>query len=165
MNSFGALDAAVFRKDFAALEELLKSANVNSRDQDGRTPLMYAILSEHADVRMVEFLIQHGADINVADKQGWTPLHFAARDHKLDLVKILVDNGAAVDPVDVFGNTPLWRCIMSTYPQNSAVVDDLLARGADPDHKNKHDVSPIDVARTMGKLDLVERLKLFRKAR
>jgi len=108
---------------------------------------------------MIEYLVEHGADVNAVEKgERWTPLHFAAREQKVQLVKILLDRGAAVDPVDAYGNTPLWRCIMSTYPRNPAVVDLLLAHGADPRHKNNCDVSPIDVAQTMGNLVLVKRL-------
>jgi ankyrin repeat protein len=157
-NSFDRFDAAVFRKDYRALDQLLRSEDIDSRDEDGRTPLMYAILAEDADPVMIEYLIQQGANVTTTEQQGWTPLHFAARDQKFEIVKILVDHGAPVDAVDVFGNTPLWRCIMSTFPMNLAVVDLLLEHGADPGRKNNHGVSPLDVAQTMGKLELVERL-------
>lgn len=160
MNSFKPIDSAVFHKDYLALDELLKSADVDSRDRDGRTPLMYAILAEHADPQMIEYLVRHGADVNAVEKgERWTPLHFAARDQKVEIAEILLNHGAAVDSVDVFGNTPLSRCVTSTYPLNLQVVDLLLAHGADPRRKNNYDVSPIDVTRTIGNLDLVKRLQ------
>ena len=160
MSPLEPVDAAVFRKDYAALDELLKSVDVDSRDRDGCTPLMHAIVTEHSDPKMIEYLVGHGADVNAVDKgEQWTPLHFAARDQKVEIVKILLENGAAVDPVESFGNTPLSRCITSSYPRNPAVVDLLLAHGADPHRKNNYDVSPIDVARTIGNLDLVKRLE------
>lgn len=160
MNAFDLVDAAMLRKDYAALDELLKTADVDSRDRDGRTPLMYAILAENADPRMIEYLLQHGADVHaVENHQRWTPLHFAARDQKAEIVKILLDHGGAVDSVDAFGNTPLWRCIKSSYPLCLRVVDTLLAYGANPRRKNNYDSSPIDVARRMGNLELVKRLE------
>ncbi len=160
MNSFKPIDDAVFWKDYATLDELLKSADVDSRDRDGRTPLMHAIVTEHSEPKMIEYLVEHGADVNAVDKgEHWTPLHFAARDRKAEIVKILLQHGAVVDSVDSFGNTPLSHYITSTYPRNPAVVDLLLAHGADPNRKNNYDVSPIDVARTIGNPELVKRLE------
>jgi ankyrin repeat protein len=159
-DSFETVDAAVFRKDYALLDELLKSVDVDGRDVDGRTPLMYAIVADNADPRMIEYLVAHGADVNATDKvKQWTPLHFASRDQKPEIVKILLERGAAADPVDAFGNTPLSYCITSTYPLKAAVVELLLAGGADPRRKNNHDSSPIDVARLQGRRDLLARLE------
>lgn len=73
MNAFEAVDTAVFRKDYEALYELLKSTDVDPRDRDGRTPLMYAIVAEHVGPKMIEFLVDHGADVNVVENtERWT---------------------------------------------------------------------------------------------
>jgi ankyrin repeat protein len=159
MNDFEAVDTAVFWKDYAALDELLKTADVDARDRDGRTALMYAIVAEDAEPRMIEYLVQHGADVNAVEKGGWTPLHFAARDHKVEIATILLSHGATIDSVDAYGNTPLSRCLSSAYPDKLAMVDFLLAHGTDPRRKNYYDSSPVDYARLVGKLDLVERLE------
>jgi uncharacterized protein len=143
------LVSAVYQKDLEALERLLTSGDVNERDQDGRTALMHAVLAEDADERVVSFLLAQGADPNVADKkQQWTALHFAARDQKAAIVQALLEGGAFVDEVDIFGNTPLWRCVMNSSPDLS-VIRQLLAHGADPDKKNKHGVSARDTAVNM----------------
>ena len=42
----------------------------------GRTPLVYAVISENAVV--VKYLLDHGADPNKADDDRLTPLHSAA---------------------------------------------------------------------------------------
>ncbi len=157
---------AVYRNDYAALDELLKSGDVNSCDRDGTTPLMHAILADPPYPQMIEYLVEHGADVNAVEKgDRWTPLHFAARDQSLEIVKILLDHDAAVDPVDSSGNTPLRRCIASTYPLNSAVVDLLLAHGADPRRKNNNGASSIDVARRRGNPELLERLEQGRPSK
>ena len=62
----------------------------------------------NADSKMVQFLIQNGANPNIKDKeQNWTALHFAASGQKLEVVTKLLDLGAIVDTEDIFGNTPL----------------------------------------------------------
>jgi ankyrin repeat protein len=138
---------AVYRNDFADLEELLKSEDVNCRDADGTTPLMHAILADPPSLQMIEYLLEQGADVNAADSgERWTPLHFAARDQNAAIVKLLLASGAAVDATEARGNTPLSRCVDSTHPTNFEVIDLLMAYGADPGRKNLYGLSPIDLA-------------------
>jgi ankyrin repeat protein len=129
---------AVYRKDVSALERSTRE-EVNARDEDGRTPLMHAVLAEDADA--------------AEPGQQWTALHFAARDQLEAIVQLLVDAGAAVDAVDVFGNTPLWRSVTSSA--KAEVARRLVAHGADPRRKNRYGVSPLDKAREIGRADLV----------
>jgi ankyrin repeat protein len=158
----GEILGAVYRKDLAALRRATPQ-DLNLRDQDGRTPLMHAILAEDADPSIVQLLIDHGADVNINDNgQKWTPLHFAARDQNEPLVRILLNAAAAVDPVDVFGNTPLWRSVMNSTSSLSAMAE-LLKHGADPDKKNNHGSSPMDVARDTGRTDIVALFERDRK--
>ena len=51
------------------------AAGVNIPDQDGRTPLMYAISKDHTQCD--NEVIKAGADVNVVDNQGLTPLILA----------------------------------------------------------------------------------------
>jgi len=121
--------------------------------------LMHAVLAEDAHPRMLQQLIEHGADVHAVDtEQKWTALHFAARDQKDAAVRALLEAGAKVDPVNVLGNTPLWESVMH-FSTNVTVIKDLLANGADPHRKNNTGVSPIDLAREAGKNDIVRVLE------
>lgn len=154
MSKLEGILGAVYRKDFSALERLSRE-DVNLRDDDRRTPLMDAVLAEDADPRVVKLLIERGADISAVDKdQKWTALHFAARDQKDAVVRVLLEAGAAFDPVDVLGNTPLWWSVMH-FSSNVAVIEELLKHGADPHKKNNYGVSPIDLARKAGNNEIV----------
>jgi ankyrin repeat protein len=122
-------------------------------DADGRTPLMLAVLA--GDPVAAASLVDAGADVDAADhEQKWTALHFAARDHHAALVRLLLDAGAEVDPVDVFGDTPLWRAVM-TAGSDLSTLSVLLGHGADPRRKNRHGLSPLDLARESGQEDVV----------
>jgi ankyrin repeat protein len=107
MRLSGDIITVVYRKDYAVLMKLLaERGSVNCCDRDGRTPLMHAVLAEDAEPRMVEFLIEKGADVNLQDRPySYTALHCAAQDQKPEIVKLLLERGADVDRVDKFGNT------------------------------------------------------------
>lgn len=155
---------AVYRKDLRRLDLLLATGvDINGTDEDGRTPLMHAVLDSEPDPLFIRHLLEEGAVPDIADaSQRWTALHFAAQAQVPDVVHLLVEAGARVDAQDVFGNTPLWRAVMTPHPK-TAVIDVLLRGGADPGARNSHGVSPLDVVRKRGLLDL--QLQLERKAR
>jgi ankyrin repeat protein len=116
-----------------SLRQLIRDgADLNRLDPDGRTPLMHAVLGHGADLSTIELLLDHGADANVHDRLlGWTALHYAARDQKAAVVALLLTHGANADEEDVFGDTPLWRCITDTSP-SPAIMSLLIEGGADP---------------------------------
>ncbi len=55
---------------------LSKGADVNARDQDGRTALMS--IAGLGDTGLITLLVEHGADVNARDNQGRTALMYAA---------------------------------------------------------------------------------------
>ncbi|MDF2965236.1 MAG: poly [ADP-ribose] polymerase tankyrase-like [Rickettsiaceae bacterium] len=72
---------------------------------------------------LVEVLLQNGAKVNYAIKDGVIPLHIAAQNGHLELVKILLKYGAMVDARDSEGHTPLYLASAHGHP---AVSDYLL---------------------------------------
>jgi ankyrin repeat protein len=67
------------------------------------TPLRYAI--SNGDIEMVLFLIEHGADVNKANNQGWTPLMTAVTNGYSDIVDILIAEGADINARTARGRT------------------------------------------------------------
>jgi ankyrin repeat protein len=55
---------------------------------------------------MVEVLLIHGAEVNVQDNGGDTPLHDAARRGQKDIVELLLAKGADTNARDNSGRTP-----------------------------------------------------------
>lgn len=49
---------------------------------------------------MVEFLVEHGADVNRGDNEGWTPLHATASCGFLSIAKYLIEHGGNVAAVN-----------------------------------------------------------------
>jgi len=100
----------------SAIESLVAGGtNVNSRRKsDGRTPLFNAVGSQ----KYTSMFIKLGADCNIQDLKGNTPLHVAAQ-------------GLGY----------------STNVEVNAVIKTLLAAGADPEIKNKDGLAPIHTIR------------------
>jgi ankyrin repeat protein len=58
-------------------------------------------------LQTVQFLVDHGADVNGVGQFGWTPLHAAAYQGLNDVIDYLVAKGGQLNVMDEFGQTPL----------------------------------------------------------
>src|SRR5258708_26358425 len=106
---------------------LLERHDPNARDPRGLTPLMWAARAGAVD--SMKALLDAGADPAARDvTNGWTPLFHAIHTQQIDAVRLLLDRG--VDP-----NRPtrmLRPLIMAAADRDPAIVELLLAHGADP---------------------------------
>ena len=71
-------------------------ADINAKGDSGRTPLHFAVLSQHRKVLLL--LLRHGANANVEDNFGSTPLYLAASVKEQNAVEALISSGAKFDP-------------------------------------------------------------------
>ncbi|WP_240624674.1 ankyrin repeat domain-containing protein [Aurantiacibacter odishensis] len=102
---------------------------VNSRDvSTGETGLHITV--ERRDVTWTKFLLQEGANPNIADNRGRTPLIAAAQIGFIEGVQALVDAGARMDIGNETGETPL---IAAVHARNVELIEVLVSAGADPD--------------------------------
>ncbi|KAK2843256.1 hypothetical protein Q7C36_011471 [Tachysurus vachellii] len=101
------LHQAVNCNDEEELNRVLQSGkvNVNVCDRHRYTPLMYA--SQKGFIRMVQKLIEHGADIHMKNGSGKDALMLACFSGYLDIVKHLRKSGATWQSQDMSGCTPL----------------------------------------------------------
>jgi ankyrin repeat protein len=124
---------------------------------DPLKPIHRAVMDN--DVAAFGVELTTGSDINTPGPEDMTPLHIAADRGNVDFAKALLDNGANIDPINVWGNTPLWMAIMKqsrTCPDGS-MIRLLLDRGADP-NRTEGKNSPLVMIRRIAGFpdDLIE---------
>ena len=105
---------------------LAQGADVNTKDTQGITPLMYAAWVGSADA--MKTLLDRGAEVNLTNSSGSTALMMSVTE--LPKVRLLIGKGANVNIVSTRGRTALMLAAMSD--RSADVVRALLAAGADP---------------------------------
>ena len=95
----------------------------------------------------MQFLIENGANADLANRYGWTPLHYAAIHNKPECVTLLLSHGVALNAVNKNGETALWR---ASYHGYLPIVKLLVEAGADTDRADNDAKTPRDVATEEG---------------
>ncbi|OKP06952.1 Ankyrin repeat domain-containing protein 50 [Penicillium subrubescens] len=125
--------------DEAAVRLLLeKGAELESKDDDGWTPLACAAMNGHEAV--VSLLLEKGAELESKDDDGWTPLAWAAMNGHEAVVSLLLEKGAELESKVDDGWTPLTCAAMNGH---EAVVSLLLEKGAELESKDDDGWTPL----------------------
>jgi hypothetical protein len=110
----------MFKNDKILKLLLAKGADPNIEDNEGKTPLYWAIFTENSEATNI--LLQHGANPNKPDKIGNTPLSIAEKYKKQSIVKIIKKRMRTMGPVEsvysVLGNN-------SPFIHDNRLVRDL----------------------------------------
>ena len=107
-----------FMGSYRTVIKLIKLGfNVNAKDTDGCTPLMSAAAGNHNNskgysAKIVELLLNNGADINALNCLGQSALHLASNHN---IATILTLRGADVNLKDNEGQTPLDLAEKNNY--------------------------------------------------
>ena len=129
--------------DTPAVCHLITNESVNVADGHGNRALHVA--ASNGDIQIVQLLVDCGADVNVLNEDGQTPLHTAAGRKKdcPELCSILLKHNAKIDAVDKDGNQPLHLACKRRHAETGNV---LLSHGADVTALNKQQQRPLHLA-------------------
>jgi uncharacterized protein len=113
-------------------------------------------LSEAAmqgDKNALRTLLQQKADVNAAQGDGTTALHWAAYRDDVEMAQLLLKAGATVDVKTRVGEmTPLF---MASKNGSATVIDALVKAGADVNAASSNGTTPLMLAAAAGKADAV----------
>ncbi|MGB3479432.1 MAG: ankyrin repeat domain-containing protein, partial [bacterium] len=86
-----AIHSAVKNGDMAGIEVLVDNDRgvLNKQDESGKTPLHLAIERDFTDI--ARYLIEHGANTNLTDKDNESPLHYSASAGNLEIGRLLLE--------------------------------------------------------------------------
>lgn len=149
------LNLSVYNDNYKGFKELLKlGANTNIADSmQCSTPLITACESFDDRIKYVKELIKYNVDINYVEcnngnngqKTNRTALILASSRGNLDLVKLLIENGAKINYTNPNGEDALS---LATLFKNYDIVLYLLQQGADCNkilYKKGGEVNPQDI--------------------
>ena len=124
------------------INELIKAgADINSKNNDGKTPL-HAAVECGMKPEIVSKFIHKGAEVNATDKYGKTPL-FSAVLYSSTITELLISNGADINKeTRLQNNAPLHYASESSYTCTKI----LLKHGAKVSTVNKQKQTPYDIA-------------------
>ena len=92
------------------------------------------------DISRIAFLIEHGADVNKLDAQGYAPLHTAARNRRAELISALLAYKADINLKDRDGFTALHHAMLRNHPES---VKALVSRGANTEELAPNGLTPL----------------------
>ncbi|MGP0076456.1 MAG: ankyrin repeat domain-containing protein [Bryobacteraceae bacterium] len=126
------------------------------------TPMLNLATTHRTD--SVRALLDAGAKVDEADRDGITILSWAAIANRVDMARLLIERGADVNHVDKNGMTPLLYAASIDFG-DSAMVDLLLKSGARVSARTKDGKTALDVARAYKHTHLLASLEAQQAAR
>jgi hypothetical protein len=125
-------------------------------------PATVADAAQLGDRDAVKALLKQAADVNAAQGDGMTALHWAAMKNDAELAQTLLYAGANVRATTRIGSyTPL---LLAAKSGNAAVMEPLIANGADVKAATANGTTPLMFAAASGNTDAVKLLACSTRA-
>ena len=134
--------------------------SVDFQDEEfGHTPAIECCFGGFP--RILQFLIDHGADINKVNDIGCTPLYCAVQNNSHQCTALLLQNGANAELANIEGTNPL---MISAQVNSHQCMSLLLQHGADASRANNSGWSALHFATTYNSYECVSQLLHHRVA-
>lgn len=110
--------------------------------------------AQEGDLDSIRLLLRNGADVNAAQSDGMSALHWAAQNDDTSVIEVLLYAGANVAATTRLGGyTPLH---LAGRAGNASALDALLAGGTDPEVRTSTGVTALHFAAAAGRTDAID---------
>lgn len=148
---------AVKKRDTDAVKKLLASgADIEKKDDDGRTPLIIA--ARAGDTPTVRVLLDAGANAHYKRHGSLPALTHAVKGGHVDVVTLLLDRGINIETRNSSGQTPLIHAITN---YRYVILKILLNKGAEVNYRDETGKTPLDYAITKRDKETIEILQIY----
>lgn len=122
----------------------------------GYAPIHYCVKRRNA--KRIKWLHSRGANVDLRNDSGMSPLVMACRSGCLPVVIALLQCGADINASDAFGRTPLSHCVHARQPN---LVKFMLHAGGNRDLADVQGRLPLEYAQEEGHREVIEALRMF----
>jgi len=129
---------------------------IDLKDKNGSTPFMYA--AQGGSLAACEALLKAGANPLLTNKYLFSAMHWAAKEGKTTIVRLLLAYPELIDKEDYKGNTPL---MCAAYGGHLEAFELLLTAGADPRATNDDGHTVMHWAVYKGKESIIRSLLAY----
>jgi ankyrin repeat protein len=155
---------AVSKGKYPAVQKLLENgADLSLRDETGFSAMHFACGQPYSDdskisvsPELLELLIKSGANVDITDFIGLTPLMVATREGLNNLVTILIEQGVNINQQDSHGFTALF---FAAYNNSTDILKNLVNHNADINIVDFEGVTPLKYAIMNNSKESIDYLK------
>jgi hypothetical protein len=142
---------SISRRDVEVLDLFFAAEHdVNAVDNSGIAPIMYT-----NDFEMAKLLVEHGADVDILDPSGRSPLWYAVERNDIETAKLFISRGASPN---VAGDDNIYPLMRAASIGNVDLITLLLDNGAYTDIKDELNRTPGFFASQAGHPDILQLL-------
>jgi ankyrin repeat protein len=165
---------AVISNHINIVEDLIyKGADVNTKDNNGNTPIFLAVSSYNNNLELEKLLIKKGADLNIKNDDGLNPLLYLIKsksetsfyifDHDIEIIKELLNNNIDPTAIDSDGRTVLHLIVSHLnsvddidfdlpcpyYSNYREVLDLLIEKGSKYNQPDYYGETVLDITKKL----------------
>ena len=123
----------------------------------GETPLMRAARNRRREI--IHYLVEHGADVNTTNNNGYTPLMWVASVGHIDIVQCLVEHGANVNAANNGDTALMWAASFG----NLDIIQYLVERGANVNAADSNGETALSRAVRHGRTNVADYIRSVNK--